>query len=160
MNQLAWLQNPETMGWMTLAGRMLMAFALGVLVTRIYGLTHHDEAAPTDSFLTTLALLTILTAMSTQIIGDNVARAFSLVGALSIVRFRTSVRDTRDTAFVICAVVTGMAVGSGHVTVALTGLPVVALAAYVLRPRQSAAFQRTLADTPTTYSRDFQEAQR
>src|SRR2546430_13730647 len=46
---------------------------------------------------------------STQVIGDNVARAFSLVGALSIVRFRTVVRDTQDTAYVIFAVVVGMA---------------------------------------------------
>ena len=59
-------------------------------------------------------LLSILIAMVTQVIGDNVARAFSLVGALSIVRFRTVVRDTVDTAFVIFAVAVGMAVGAGH----------------------------------------------
>jgi hypothetical protein len=57
------------------------------------------------SFPITLALLSVLIAMSTQVIGDNVARAFSLVGALSIVRFRTVVRDTKDTAYVIFAVV-------------------------------------------------------
>ena len=50
-------------------------------------------------------LLSILIAMVTQVIGDNIARAFSLVGALSIVRFRTVVRDTQDTAYVIFAVV-------------------------------------------------------
>ena len=52
--------------------------------------------------------------MVTQVIGDNVARAFSLVGALSIVRFRTVVRDTQDTAYVIFAVAVGMAVGANH----------------------------------------------
>ena len=57
----------------------------------------NDEA---ESFTVTLVLLTILIAMVTQVIGDNVARAFSLVGALSIVRFRTVVRDTQDTAYV------------------------------------------------------------
>ena len=50
-------------------------------------------------------LLTILIAMVTMVIGNNMARAFGLVGALSIVRFRTVVEDTRDTAFVIFAVV-------------------------------------------------------
>ena len=69
----------------------------------------NDEA---ESFTVTLVLLTILIAMVTQVIGDNVARAFSLVGALSIVRFRTVVRDTQDTAYVIFAVAVGMAVGS------------------------------------------------
>ncbi|MEO8076740.1 MAG: DUF4956 domain-containing protein, partial [Acidobacteriota bacterium] len=67
--------------------------------------------------------------------GDNVARAFSLVGALSIVRFRTVVRDTQDTAYVIFAVALGMAIGANHPAIALCGLTVVGLAGYVLRPR-------------------------
>ena len=67
-----------------------------------------------ESFVATLVLLTILIAMVTQVIGDNIARAFSLVGALSIVRFRTVVRDTQDTAYVIFAVAVGMAVGANH----------------------------------------------
>jgi len=61
----------------------------------------------------------------TQVIGDNVARAFSLVGALSIVRFRTVVRDTQDTAYVIFAVVVGMAVGANDLWVSLIGIGVV-----------------------------------
>ena len=67
--------------------------------------------------------------MVTQVIGDNVARAFSLVGALSIVRFRTVVRDTQDTAYVIFAVVVGMAVGAKNPWVAFIGLGLVGAAA-------------------------------
>jgi len=74
----------------------------------------------------------VLIAMVTQVIGDNVARAFSLVGALSIVRFRTVVRDTQDTAYVIFAVVVGMAIGAKNPWVAIIGLSVVALAAFVM----------------------------
>ena len=77
-------------------------------------------------------LLSILIAMVTQVIGDNVARAFSLVGALSIVRFRTVVRDTVDTAFVIFAVAVGMAVGANHPSVALSGIAIVGLAAWFM----------------------------
>jgi hypothetical protein len=80
-------------------------------------------------------LLAVLIAMVTQVIGDNVARAFSLVGALSIVRFRTVVRDTADTAFVIFAVVIGMAVGGNNLPVAVTGLVIVAAAAYWMGSR-------------------------
>jgi uncharacterized membrane protein YhiD involved in acid resistance len=80
-------------------------------------------------------MMTILIAMSTQVIGDNVARAFSLVGALSIVRFRTVVKDTRDTAFVIFSVVVGMAIGAGHLTVAIVGIIVAGIAAFVVRPQ-------------------------
>ena len=68
-------------------------------------------------------------AMTTLVIGNSVARAFGLVGALSIVRFRTVVEDTRDTAFVIFAVVVGMAIGSGYLTVTLLGVPLVSLTA-------------------------------
>ncbi|MDZ4830382.1 MAG: hypothetical protein SGJ09_09330 [Phycisphaerae bacterium] len=52
------------------------------------------------------------TLATTMVIGSSVARAFSLVGALSLVRFRTVVDDTRDTAFVIFALIVGMAAGT------------------------------------------------
>jgi hypothetical protein len=77
-------------------------------------------------------LLAILIAMVTQVIGNNVARAFSLVGALSIVRFRTVVRDTQDTAYVIAAVALGMAVGAGHFGVAVAGFGMLAVAAFAM----------------------------
>jgi hypothetical protein len=76
--------------------------------------------------------------MVTQVIGDNVARAFSLVGALSIVRFRTVVRDTQDTAYVIFAVAVGMAVGANHPAVAVCGLVIVGVAAITMKLRDEA----------------------
>ena len=111
--------------------RLSLALLFGGLVSWIYCRTRKGEAiAP--SFPTTLVLLSVLIAMVTQVIGDNVARAFSLVGALSIVRFRTVVRDTQDTAYVIFAVVVGMAVGAKNPWVATIGLGVVGLAAAVM----------------------------
>ncbi len=86
--------------------------------------------------MATLVLLTVLICMVTLVIGNSVARAFSLVGALAIVRFRTVVEDTRDTAFVIFAVAVGMAVGAGFLTVTLVGIPVAAVAAFLFRPRK------------------------
>ena len=59
--------------------------------------------------------------MVMQVIDDRVARAFSLVGALSIVRFRTVLDETQDIAFVIFAVVVGMAAGTGAIDVAVIG---------------------------------------
>lgn len=112
--------------------RLVIAMLLGGLVAVVYRTTRAaDEAAPT--FTVTLVLLSILIAMVTQVIGDNVARAFSLVGALSIVRFRTVVRDTQDTAYVIFSVAVGMAVGAGHPVLAVSGIGVVALAAFLMR---------------------------
>ena len=114
--------------------RLLLALALGTLVAWVYRRTRKG-AEISASFPITLVLLSILIAMVTQVIGDNVARAFSLVGALSIVRFRTVVRDTQDTAYVIFAVVVGMAVGANDFWVALTGIGVVGFAAYLMMVR-------------------------
>lgn len=117
-----------------LIARLILAWLLGLAVTVIYRRARpmNPEA---ESFTVTLVLLTILIAMVTQVIGDNVARAFSLVGALSIVRFRTVVRDTQDTAYVIFAVAIGMAMGANHPAVAVCGLVVVGAAAILLKRR-------------------------
>jgi hypothetical protein len=112
--------------------RLLAALLLGGVAALVYRFTRSKaEVAP--SFTATLVLLSILIAMVTQVIGDNVARAFSLVGALSIVRFRTVVRDTQDTAFVIFAVGVGMAVGAGYPWLAVAGIAVVAIAAFAMK---------------------------
>ena len=131
-------------GWITLraasaASLALGTFAVGCAVAGLYWATHRRDGTLSWSFISTLVLLSIVIAMVTQVIGDSVARAFSLVGALSIVRFRTIVEDTRDTAFVIVAVVAGMAVGLGHIEVAMVGLAVVTLACGIAMSRRAAA---------------------
>src|SRR4029434_8027985 len=119
------------------AVRLILAMILGLAIAAVYRRARpmNEEA---ESFTVTLVLLTILIAMVTQVIGDNVARAFSLVGALSIVRFRTVVRDTQDTAYVIFAVALGMAIGANHPAIALCGLAVVGVTALLLRRRTAA----------------------
>src|SRR5688500_8415433 len=112
--------------------RLVAALALGALVALVYRWTR-SVSEEGRSFTGTLVLLSILIAMVTQVIGDNVARAFSLVGALSIVRFRTVVRDTQDTAYVIFAVGVGMAGGAGNPWLAVAGMAVVAIAAYAMK---------------------------
>lgn len=121
---------------LTVLLRLVVAVGLGAVVAWIYRRTR-SELSPT--FPATLVLLAVLIAMVTQVIGDSVARAFSLVGALSIVRFRTVVRDTQDTAFVIFAVVVGMASGASDPRIAVIGIAVVGIAAFVMRPSGAGA---------------------
>ncbi len=128
-----WSEDPQ-LPFGTLALRMTAAWIGGCVVAWVYRHTRGRDA-DSPSFPGTLVLLAILIAMVTRVIGDNVARAFSLVGALSIVRFRTVVRDTQDTAFVIFAVVVGMAVGAGDLNVALVGLVLVGAAAFAVRQK-------------------------
>jgi hypothetical protein len=117
---------PDPIEVPTLAIRLLLAWAAGWVVARIA--TGGGSRDSEDTLPATLVLMSILIAMATQIIGDNVARAFSLVGALSIVRFRTAVPTSRDVAFVLASVVVGMAIGAGQIVVAALGLVVVAIA--------------------------------
>jgi hypothetical protein len=124
--------------WGEVALRIGLAILLGMAVAGIYRATR-PKAYVTPSFPITLVLLSALIAMVTQVIGTNIAMAFSLVGALSIVRFRTVVRDTEDTAFVIFAVVVGMSIGAHNLMVALTGLVLIGLTVFLMKPKRRAA---------------------
>ena len=109
------LPPPTTL--VTPAFQLLCAFILGVFIVNIYQLTHTE--IPQKSFTHTLIILCMLISVVMVIIGDSIARAFSLVGALSIIRFRTAIQDPRDIGFVCYVLVVGMAVGTGSTSVAI-----------------------------------------
>lgn len=97
--------------------RIVLSFVLGVFIVVIYQWTH--SKAPQKSFTDTLIILCMLISVVMVIIGESIARAFSLVGALSIIRFRTAIQDPRDIGFVFYALAAGMAVGAGSPAVAI-----------------------------------------
>ena len=82
--------------WSVIFGCGLAAI-LGICIGWLYRKVQL-EASYSQSLIHTYVLLTMITALIMLIIGSNIARAFSLVGALSIIRFRTVVKDTKDTA--------------------------------------------------------------
>jgi hypothetical protein len=134
---LEWVRDSlaagDALSLKTVSVRVAFASVAGFLVAGVYLAGIGRKRDETSTLPTTLVLLTIVIAVVTQVIGDNLARAFGLVGALSIVRFRTVVEDTRDTAFVIFAVVVGMAIGAGYPVLAAVGMPAVLVAALVMR---------------------------
>ena len=97
--------------------RVLLAFVLSIFIVNIYRWTHSE--IPKKSFTDTLIILCMLISVVMVIIGDSIARAFSLVGALSIIRFRTAIQDPRDIGFVFYALAVGMAIGAGNPSVAV-----------------------------------------
>lgn len=138
------------------ATRLVAALVMGCAVAAIFRWTRGRGAD--RRLLATLVLLTLLLSVTTIVIGNNVARAFSIVGALSIVRFRTVVEDTRDTAFVICAVAMGLAVGAGYIAVPAMALPLLALAAKAFSGQPSSRAGATSAFTlHVKVSPDFAE---
>lgn len=130
-----WLVTPvdnQSPAWDALVFRLLLASVYGVCVAVVFQLSYGRRKPDRFVLITTLVLLSILVAMVSMVIGESPARAFSLVGALSIVRFRTVVEDTRDTVFVIFAVIVGMAAGTGSIAVPIVGIPIVTIAALAL----------------------------
>ncbi|MEN6389583.1 MAG: DUF4956 domain-containing protein [Syntrophomonas sp.] len=90
------------------------ALGLGLLISRAYIWTHKEEGyAP--SFTVTLIMLPAIIAIIILMIGDNVARAFSLAGAFSLIRFRSAPGDPKDIAYVFFSLAVGLACGMKHV---------------------------------------------
>lgn len=150
-----WLVTPAdnlSPAWDVLVYRLLLAAAYGVCVAIVFQISYGRRKPDRFVLITTLVLLSVLVAMVSMVIGESPARAFSLVGALSIVRFRTVVEDTRDTVFVIFAVIVGMAAGTGSVAVPIVGIPIVAVAALILSRAGAGPAERPVTDNLSTLS--------
>ncbi len=92
---------------------IFVAALLGFVVSFIYRLTHRGLSY-SQSFTLTILFVTVIVAIVMMVIGGSLARAFALVGALSIIRFRTVIKDTKDTTFVFLALAIGMAAGTSN----------------------------------------------
>lgn len=90
------------------------ALLLGFLISIVYILTHkHEGYVP--SFAVTLVMLPIIIAVIIILIGDNVARAFSLAGAFTIIRFRSAPADPKDITYIFFTLAVGLALGLGYI---------------------------------------------
>ena len=111
--------------------RILLALVFGYFLGALYRKTH-SGISYSSNFTFTILSATLLSAAIIIIVGENVARAFALVGALAIIRFRTVVKDPKDLTFIFAALVTGMAVGVGLLLVALFVFIVFTISAIVV----------------------------
>jgi uncharacterized membrane protein YhiD involved in acid resistance len=107
---------------------LLLAFVLGQVVAWMYIFTHRGLSYSRNMVHSIVLLAMIVTAVM-LVVGDSVARAFGLVGALAIIRFRTVVRDARDTSFIFLSLAMGIAIGAQHYSVAIIGVILIGLAA-------------------------------
>ena len=110
---------------------LVLAFFLGLLISWVYKKTHKGLSY-SQSFMITNIFVTVIVSMVIMIIGNNLARAFALVGALSIIRFRTVVKDTKDTAYIFWSLASGMATGTGSYFLAISGNLIITIIAFVL----------------------------
>ena len=97
--------------------KMLLALALGLIVGLIIALVYRKAfrgVLYSPSFATTLVMLCMITTPVVMCIKSNIALSMGMVGALSIVRFRTAVKDPLDTAYMFWAMTTGILLGAGQ----------------------------------------------
>ncbi|OQY46689.1 MAG: hypothetical protein B6242_07115 [Anaerolineaceae bacterium 4572_78] len=101
---------------------ILFSISLSFVLSFIIGWVYKDTYKGTtylQSYVHTLIMMSMVVAVIMLIIGSNIARAFSLVGALSIIRFRNAVKDTRDVGYIFFAMAIGMACGTRFYGVAV-----------------------------------------
>ena len=110
---------------------LLVAFILGQVLAWVYYYTH-SGLSYSKSFVQSLVLITVVVAMVMSVIQNSFVTAVGLMGALSIIRFRNMIKDTRDIAFIFCTLVVGMAAGSQRFAIAVVGTIVLSLIALYL----------------------------
>jgi hypothetical protein len=94
---------------------IIIVFFWSIVLSILIGITYrgtHRSISYSQNFTQTLVLLGIIVGMIMVIIGEDIARAFTLVGALSIVRFRNALKETRDVGFIFFVMAVGMASGT------------------------------------------------
>ncbi len=117
--------NPE------MVANLLLAVAIGFLVSMVYRATHKGLSY-SQSFSQTIVFVTLIVAIVMMVIGGSLARAFALVDALSIIRFRTVLKDTKDMSYVFGALALGMAAGTSNYFLAGVGAVFVLCLAVIL----------------------------
>jgi uncharacterized membrane protein YhiD involved in acid resistance len=118
----------------TLSGTLLsllLAFLLGQVIAWTYAHTH-SGLSYSRSFTQSLVLMTLIVAMVMYVIGNSIITAFGLLGALALIRFRNVLKDTRDTVFVLIALVVGMSVGTQRYLISILGTVILLVVAWYL----------------------------
>lgn len=108
-----------------------VALICGLLISWFYRKTYHGPGY-LNTFVNSMVILSMITAVVIMVIGNNLARAFGLVGAMSIIRFRTAVKETQDIIFIFFSLAIGMAAGVGLHAIAFAGTILIGAIAFGL----------------------------
>ena len=98
---------------------LTLALVCGVLISLFYRATYKGVSY-SSHYVISVIMLAMITALVIMVIGNNLARAFGLVGAMSIIRFRTAVKDTQDIMYIFFSLAAGLACGAGMYVIAIT----------------------------------------
>lgn len=131
MNDFSSIWSSQTItpsSWLTILFSLLLAFAVGLFIAFIYR-KNYRGVMYSNNFTLTLVLMTLITCPVVMCIRESIALSMGMVGALSIVRFRTAVKDPLDTAYMFWSLTMGILLGAGQFF--LTALTVVGIAVLI-----------------------------
>ena len=111
---------------------LLVAFLVSLIIYLTYKNTY-TGVLYNPRFNVSLIMITMVTTMVMVVIGSNISVSLGMVGALSIIRFRTAVKDPRDTAFIFWCVVSGLACGTQNYTIVIVGSVFICLILFLFK---------------------------
>jgi len=118
LESLFYTTSEDTVTLTALLAAIGASLVLGLVISLVYMLTHKAEGYA-GSFLITLIMLPTIISVVILLIGSNVARAFSLAGAFSLIRYRSAPGDPKDIAYVFFTLAVGLACGMGFIPYAI-----------------------------------------
>lgn len=132
----SFLENIASVSLLDMAVALLLAFGLGVFIFFVYKKTY-SGVMYSASFGTTLIALTMITTVVILAVTSNVVLSLGMVGALSIVRFRTAIKEPLDIAFLFWSIAAGIVLAAGMIPLAVVGSVIIGVILLVFVNRKS-----------------------
>ncbi|QCQ93254.1 DUF4956 domain-containing protein [Rhodococcus sp. SGAir0479] len=110
---------------------LALAFVLSAIVGWVYRYTHKNVSY-SQSYVQTLVMVGMIVSLIMLVVGSNIARAFALVGALSVIRFRNAIKETRDVGFVFLMMAIGMTTGTRFYLLAIAATVAICLVMLIM----------------------------
>ena len=116
----SFLENVAAVSLFDMLLALVLAFCLGMFIFLVYKKTYQGVMY-SSSFGVTLLALTMITTLVILAVTSNVVLSLGMVGALSIVRFRTAIKEPLDIAFLFWAIAAGIVLAAGMIPLAVVG---------------------------------------
>ena len=111
---------------------LVVSIILGLIISISYMKTSKEETV-TSGFAITLIMLPAIISIIILLVGNNVARAFSLAGAFSIIRFRSEPKDPKDISYIFFTLAVGLSAGMGYIVYAILFTIILCLIMFILK---------------------------
>ena len=134
----SFLENVNSVSLLDMTLALVLAFGVGMFIFLIYKKTYAGVMY-SSSFGVTLVALTMITTLVILAVTSNVVLSLGMVGALSIVRFRTAIKEPLDIAFLFWSIAVGIVLAAGFIPLAVIGSVVIGLILLVFANRKSSA---------------------